>query len=348
MEFYLADNPPLAFAPEYLSLFMDRGRAFNIRKLELTFHFIKNCLCLSCPAQVIAPIHEGGQIPCIFLESCPYLGNEGGLAADLRKNLDAPLVYLEEAAPFYPHGARNLWHWTTESLPKLLALEDSGYTGPYIVPHTCKVVEESLAMHGIAKNRLYYNDVSYRVERLLLPPRLSGFTLADNMLLSGFLRERILAASGELPGTKRCYVRRVGARRIVNEEDLYPLLAEFDFEIMTPEELPLKEQYRYMSNAGCSLMAHGANSTLILAQPAQSAAVECFSNRYVSYNNLHAVRLLKLRYHALVEDLDASCAPNPAQSTDEYFAAGPKADIIVDPLHLRILLENALGGRWRR
>ena len=79
-------------------------------------------------------------------------------------------------------------------------------------------------MHGIAKNRLYYNVVSYRVERLLLPPRLSGFTLADNMLLSGFLRERILAASGELPGTKRCYVRRAGARRIVNEADLYPLL----------------------------------------------------------------------------------------------------------------------------
>ena len=348
MEFYFADSAPLAFAPEYLSLFKDRGRAFNIRKLELTFHFIKNCLCISAPTQVIAPVHDGGQIPCIFLESCPYLANESGLAADLRKNLEAPLVHLDEAAPFYPPGARNLWHWTTESLPKLLALEDSGYTGPYIVPHNCKVVDESLAMHGIAAERIYYSNASYRVDRLLLPPRLSGFSLADNMLLSGFLRERILAAAGELSGAKRCYVRRVGVRRIANEEDILPLLEEFGFEIMTPEDLPLKEQYRYMSNAECSIMAHGANSTLTLAQPAQSTAIECFSNRYVSYNNLHAVRLLKLRYHALVEDLDASCAPNPAQSTDEYFAAGPKADIIVDPLHLRILLENALGGRWRR
>ena len=348
MEFYLTDNPPLAFASEYLSLFKDRGRAFTIRKLELAFHFIKNCLCISAPTQVIAPVHSDGQIPCIFLESCPYLANEGSLAEDLRKNLQTSLVHLDEAAPFYPPGARNLWHWTTESLPKLLALEDSGYSGPYIVPANCKVVDESLSMHGIAKERIYYNDASYLVDRLLLPPRLSGFSLADNMLLSGFLRERILAAAGELPGSKRCYVRRVGGRRIANEEDIYPLLKEFDFVIMTPEELPLKEQYRYMSNVGCSVMAHGANSTLVLAQPAQSAVIECFGNRYVSYNNLHAVRLLKLRYHALVEDLDTSCVPHPAQSTDEYFAAGLKADITVDPLHLRILLESALGGRWRR
>ncbi len=340
-----ADNPTLAFAPEYLHVFADRGRPFNLRKLGLTFHLIKDCAVLSAPSQVIVPVHDGEQVPCIFLESCPYLANEASLAVDLRKTLHKPLIRLAEAAPFYPQGARNLWHWTTESLPKLLALEDNGYTGPYIVPGGCGMVDESLAMHGIAQERIYYNDASYFVERLMLPPRLSGFTLAENLPLAAFLRERILADAGSLPGAKRCYVRRIGARRIVNEEDILPILDEFGFERMIPEELSLREQYQYMTNVECSVMAHGANSTLTLAQRPESVCIEMFSNRYVSYNNLHAVRLLNLRYHSLVEDLGIFCAPSPAQSTDDYFAAGLKANLTVDPLHLRILLETALGPR---
>lgn len=337
----------LAFASEYLSVFPGGGRAFQVRKLGLTFYMIKNCLAVSAPYQIIAPTHADGEIPCVFLESCPYFGNEVNLVADLTKFFnnpgERPLIRLDEAAPFYPPGARNLWHWTTESLPKLLALEDSGYSGPYIVPHNCKVVDESLAMHSIAKERLYYNNASYLVDSLMLPPRLSGFDLAENMLLTSFLRERILAAAGEEAGGRRAYVRRVGARRIANEEEILPLLDEFGFERLTPEELPLKEQYRFMSNVECSVMAHGANSTLTLAQRPGSTCIECFGNRYISYNNLHAARLLGLRYHALVEDLDMTCAPVPVQSTDDYLEGGSKADLTVDPLYLRILLESALG-----
>lgn len=342
----------LAFASEYLSVFPGGGRPFEVRKLGLTFYMLKNCLAVSAPNQILAPAHADGEIPCIFLESCPYFGNEVNLVADLTRFFSEagqrPLVRLEEAAPFYPPGSRNLWHWSTESLPKLLALEDSGYTGPYIVPHNCKMVDESLAMHGIAKERLYYNNASYLVDSLMLPPRLSGFDLPGNLPLAAFLRERILGAAGREAGTRRAYVRRVGARRIANEEELLPVLDEYGFARLTPEELPLKEQYRFMSNVECSVMAHGANSTLTLAQRPGSTCIECFGNRYISYNNLHAVRLLGLRYHALVEDLDPTCAPVPARSTDEYLEGGRRADLNVDPVHLRILLESALGGTGNR
>lgn len=343
MELHFSDKPVLAFAPEYLSVFNERGRAFNLRKLGLLFHMLQDCVCISSPSQIIAPVHDDGRLACIFLESCPYLANESALGNDLRKNTSPPqpLVEVDEAAPFYPPGARNLWHWTTESLPKLLALESSGYTGAYIVPQKCKLVDESLAMHGIDQSRILYNDASYYIRRLVLPPRLPGFALAENQPLSAFLRENILSAvGGALPGEKRCYVRRIGTRRIANEQDILPILFSFGFETMIPEELPLVEQYRYMTNVECSIMPHGANSTLTLLQPRASAAIELFSNRYISYNNLHAVRLLRLRYHALVEDLDNACIPNPPQPTDEYFAGALKADITVDPLHLRVLLES--------
>ncbi len=331
------------FANEYCALHPERARPFALKHLNLTFHVISDCLCLGSSQQAFLPAH-GGALPYILKDSCPYLANEHGLPGIAAGALPGGVVELDEAAPFFPPGAQNLWHWVAESLPKLLALEQTGYNGPYILPQDSRVAEETLDLIGIAPERRLRAGGVYRVRRLLVPPRLSGFTLADNMPLTAFLRQSLLDAVGGLPGGKRCYVRRVGTRVIANEEDLLPVLADFGFETMVPEELSLKEQLRYMTNADCSLMPHGANATLTLLQKPGSVFIELFGNRYVSYNNMHAVRLLGLRYHAAVEDLDLSSCRDPLMPVGAYLEEGARADIIVDPLHVRILLETALAG----
>ncbi len=336
----------LLFAREYRALHPDRGRPFNLRHLNLTFHILSDCLCLGPHWQTLLPV-QGDALPFIFKESCPYLANERHLpdiAAKALGKADGPLVTLDEAAPFFPPGSDNLWHWMTESLPKLLALEQAGFDGCYLVPAGSRVAEESLALLGIDPARLVSAEGIYRVRRLFVPPRLTGFELADNMPLAGLLRGRLLDAAGSLSGGKRCYVRRVNSRCLVNEEDLLPVLDDFGFERMTPEDLSLAAQLRYMTNADASLMAHGANCALTLLQKPGSVFVELFGNRYVSYNNLHAVRLLGLRYHALVEDLDLSSCRDPLTPVGAYLEEGLRADITVDPLHVRILLESALRG----
>ncbi len=334
------------FAAEYLRAFPARGEVFRAADLGLEFYALNDCLCLGKASQVIAPIH-GRTLPFVFKEAGPYLSSEtplpGQAAAALAGN--GELLEIDEAAPFFPPGASNFWHWTTESLPKLLALESLGYTGPYIVPRNSPVVHESLDLHGIAAERRLPGGPRYRVRRLVLPPRLSGFLLPENLPLTAFLRDQILSRVGTLPGSKRCYIRRIGRRRILNEPQMLELLDEFGFETMVPEDLTLAEQWRYMTNCACSLMPHGANNTLTLTQPPGSAFIEFFSNRYINYSSLYSIRLLRLRYLPLVEELDLSWYPDKTTSVYDHLAGGIPADITVHLIHLRLHLETILGAQ---
>jgi hypothetical protein len=275
-------------AAEYLRQSRHRGQATPIPHLGLTVYRIRDCLCLGSHSQAILPLEAEGDLPFIFMESCPYPANEPQLAGIVEHRLGAleNLRELDEAVPLFPPGADNLWHWTTESLPTLLAMESIGYSGPYLVPQGSAVPEQCFSLFGISPRRLLPGAAAYRVKNILLPQRTSGFSLPDNMPLTRFLRAKMLEAAGTLPGAKRCYIRRTGRRRILNEEEVLAVLRDFDFEIMTPEDLSLAGQWQYMSNVECSLMAHGANSTLTLLQKPRSGCVELFSNRYVSYNNM--------------------------------------------------------------
>jgi capsular polysaccharide biosynthesis protein len=335
-------NCTLLFAPEYLRRFPDRGRPFHLPKLNLTFHGIRDCLCVGSVSQVLLPVHRDNQLPCIFKESCPYLSTEYALPGIAASCLDAPVVAVDEAAPLFQTGAGNFWHWTMENLPKLLALQSMGYDGSYILPYAEPVIARSLDMFGIAPERLLPTGVLYRVERLILPPRLSGFEMVENVPLVKFLRQSILDVTGTEQGNRRVYIRRIGQRKLVNEQEILPVLQDFGFETVTPEDLDHKKQFRFMTAVDCSVMVHGANSTLALFQKPRSIWVEMFNNRYVTYSNLHTVRAMKLRYHALVEDLELDTSPDTTTTVYAHLKAGMKSDVTIDPMYLRITLENAL------
>ncbi|MDR2695013.1 MAG: glycosyltransferase family 61 protein [Deltaproteobacteria bacterium] len=332
----------LLSAPEYLRHFPARGRPFHLPELGLTFHGIRDCLCLGTASQALLPIQTDDQLPFIFQESCPYRATEFALPGIAASCLDAPVVAVDEAAPLFQTGSFNFWHWTMENLPKLLALEHLGYDGSYILPYSEPVIARSLDMFGIAPERLLPSGPAYRVARLILPPRISGFDLVENLPLVKFLRQSILDVTGTEQGNRRVYIRRIGQRKLANEQGILPVLRDFGFETVTPEDLDHQEQFRFMTAVDCSVMVHGANSTLALFQKPRSIWVEMFNNRYVTYSNLHTVRAMKLRYHALVEDLELDASPDTTTTVYAHLKAGMKADVTIDPMYLRITLENAL------
>lgn len=338
---------PLIPAKDYLARFRNRGRPVHLKHLGLSFYGISNCLCLGAEVQAVGPVETDGRLSCLFTDACPYPANEQHLAPIASGSLAQQhmVTDVEEAVPLFPPGAPNLWHFTTESLPKVLALESIGYAGSYIVPARTggpddDVIAESLEICGIAPKRLLKSGPLYHVRRLMLPQRLKGFDLAENQVLTDFLRSNLINAVGEQEGGRRLYVRRVGRRRILNEDELLAALADFDFETMTPEELSLADEWRAMTNVECSLMAHGANTALVLLQKPASGFIELFSNRYVSYTNLHAVRLLRLRYHALVQELEFADFFDVTEPVNNFVREGFTADILADVPHARILLEN--------
>ena len=319
-----------------------RGRPLHLKHLGLTFYGLTDCLCFGDTAEVVLP-SQGEVLRYLFRESCHYSASEYNLDGILRKSLDKnqELIEIDEAAPLFTPGMDNLWHWMAEGLPKLIALESIGFSGKYIVADN-PMIRQFMELLGIDPARLLPGRGAYRVKRLMLPQRLSGFDLVEYIPLMELTREVLLRAVGCLDGEKRLYVQRVGRRKPINESEVLTLLDEYGFSVMVPEKFTVKEQLRHMTNVTVSVMAHGANAALSLMQPPRSAMVEFYSNRYVSYNNLHSVRLLRLRYHPLVEDLDVSSAPTKDMALSDFLWSGFTMDMLVDIRQLRITLESIL------
>lgn len=335
-------------AAEYLRHFPRRGKTVHLPHLAYEIYGISDCLCLGEKSQAVAPLHNDS-LSLAFRDAVPFPANDVRLPEIIRAALDSSPAQrdLDEAVPMFPPGSGNFWHFTLECLTKILALESIGYGGPYIVPVSALsgdgFIAQSLALFDIGKERLLPSGPAYRIRRLLLPQRLNGFDLAENMALAGFLRDKLLEAVGTEAGSRRMYIRRVGRRKIRNEDALQKILAEYDFESMVPEELDVAAQWRSMTNVECSVMAHGANTTLTLLQKPRSGFVEFFSNNYISYTNMHATRLLRLRYVPLVEEMEISSYPNDRTPLEDFLAQGYFADISINPLQVRVLLESLLS-----
>jgi|GEM_PF-2176137 len=333
-------------AAEYLRHFPRRGRTIRLPHLGYEVYGISDCLCLGEKTQAVAPLHNDS-LPLAFSDAVPYLANEVRLPETIGEALAHGPEFqdIDEAVPLYPPGVRNFWHFTFEALSKLLALESIGYSGPYIVPAAALAdqssdILQSLALFGVSQNRLLPSGPAYRIRRLMLPQRINGFNLADNMKFTGFLRDKLLEAVGSEPGSRSVYIRRIGRRKIVNEDELLVVLRDYNFETVTPEELSVAEQWRAMTNVSCSVMAHGANTAVTLLQKPCSGFMEFFSNSYVNYTGMHAVRLLRLRYMPLVEEMELSSYPGDRTALEDFLARGIDADIHVSPLQVRIFLES--------
>ena len=184
---FTQDDCQTIAAAEYLRHFPKRGKAIRLPQLGYEIYGIRDCLCLGKTTQAIAPMHNNA-LPLAFSDAVPYLANEVRLPATIDEALAAgpELQDIDEAVPLYPPGVRNFWHFTFEALSKVLALESIGYTGPYIVPASAVAdqdsdIRQSLALFGIGPNRLLPSGPVYRIQRLMLPGRLNGFNLANNM-----------------------------------------------------------------------------------------------------------------------------------------------------------------------
>lgn len=204
------------------------------------------------------------------------------------------------------HGYRsyNFWHWTMESLVKLMAAEMAGFTGKIIVPPSLpqnRFVAESLEMLGIDWGRILpYDGKPWWVETLFVPRPIEGYSnLRFYPELFYRLRRRLLA-SVEVEGPPlRIYISRSQAkegRRIVNEEELVKTLEKFGFHRLIMEDLPLREQIGLAARAECLLGPHGAGMTHSFFMPSDSLVLEFFPRNYVNPCILPVVDILKHRY----------------------------------------------------
>jgi hypothetical protein len=290
----------------YLSFNKKRGILFTNKRLNLKFHMVKNCLSLGKYGQLILPIENNENRQIVFEESFAYNHDNNGRWSQLYHNFkEEPngFIEIEEAVPLYHVWSNNFYHWILECLPKVLALEEQGYTGKYIV-FDAKFIVESLKLFGIDENRICYSDKNYIVKNLIVPQMYSGYDLVKNTVLVEYLRNKLLDVVGISQENNRVYIKRVTGRIVLNEDNVVDILKKYDFNVIIPEHYSIRDQFRMMTNVDFSVTAHGANSTLILTQKAKSFFMEFFSSAYVMYHCAGIIKTLNIDYIPLVESRD--------------------------------------------
>jgi capsular polysaccharide biosynthesis protein len=176
-----------------------------------------------------------------------------------------------------PEAADNFHHWMIDLLPRLGLVRRAGYRladfTHVIVNHSSRGYQLATLAHlGIAPEKLIAADPSLfvRAESLVVPSlKLNDQTLPAEDAV--FLRTAFLGANGAaVQPHRRVYLSRGDAafRRLRNEAELLPLLRARGFEIVSPGELPSREQARLFAEAAVIAGPAGAAfANLVFATP---------------------------------------------------------------------------------
>jgi len=127
---------------------------------------------------------------------------------------------------------------------------------------------------------------------------------------------------------KRLYISRSKAskRRVLNENQLMPLLQQHQFVVVHAEELSYRQQVTLFAHAACVVAPHGAGLTNIL-----------FS-RNCPVLELHPAELVKPHYFLAAKSLGLPYAYVTGPASDD------KMNFTIDPIAFEARLLEVLGG----
>jgi hypothetical protein len=201
--------------------------------------------------------------------------------------------------PLYGDWSSNFWHWCYEVLPVVLAAQEGGFSGSYLIPDLPFAVE-SLKLLGVRPDRIRCADGGdYLLECMYLLGKRRGYdpTILPDLakIAAAFRREFADVSHG-----RRIYISRNGTpesqRKITNETELLDLLGRFGFVTLHLEQLSLAEQLAATCNATAVIGPHGAGMTHCSFLPEGSLVLELFAPTYVNPCVLPACQLQKHRY----------------------------------------------------
>jgi capsular polysaccharide biosynthesis protein len=237
--------------------------------------------------------------------------------AFLVKNALRRTVHVDEAAWIVDDWSGNYFHWVTESLARLVSIENLPST--LLIPRHYRhhpYVEFTLrGFPEIQRVGWVGLKVRARVGRLHCPPRLDGWPAPKLREVS----RRIASLTGN-EGLKRLYIMRENAsrRRLTNHREVGQLLRKYHFEALHIDPARPQEQISALKSAECLVAVHGAALTNLMFMPPGANVIELRSS-----GNFDCFRPIAkafgLRYHA------QSCVHSPApQDATNY------ADLTVD------------------
>ena len=231
------------------------------------------------------------------------------------------------------------FHWMTDALPRLEILRN---TSPvpweeidhFVISEGIPAIRESLSLLGIRDERLVVaGSESHFLCDWLLVPSLPGAPGNVPPWAVSFLKSHLLKAAPRTR-TKRIYLSRAKAsgRRVINEEEIWPLLSDRGFVNVMLEDLSLADQITLFSEAEAVVGPHGAGFTNLIWCAPDTKVLEFFSPLYVNLCYWAISSLTRADYFYLLGSADG-------QVDDVNDARFFLENVCVDPVALERTLE---------
>lgn len=264
----------------------------------------------------------------VFAPSLPYSQAEAEFSAvyGLRQWVGNPVVRLEgEVGLVYDYwSVNNYYHWLVDVLPRLLLLREvapgCALLMPSPLPYYMALTAKAL---GFSTFHLVPKLTFARGVNLLMPGHTAPVGRQDRTLIRA-VREELIQALGPKPvatGGRRIYVSRSRQknRRLLNEEQLLPLLAHHGFEVVYFEDLSLEQQIHLMQHTEVLMGVHGANMTNMLFLPEEATVLELMSTSGANLCYFNLAANLGLAYHVV-----------PCSAIDGSADVSNNDDVVVD------------------
>jgi capsular polysaccharide biosynthesis protein len=180
------------------------------------------------------------------------------------------------------------FHWLTDALTRLIALEAEVEQFPVLIPDAYKFypyILESLDLLGY-EYVLYSPLERVLVKELILPSHTASPGNYNSQFLNQ-LRQRFIGIVRGEPSRKIFISRSKATQRfITNEDELFALVLSFGFEVHIFEEYTLNRQVALMREATCLMGLHGAGLTNMLFMPPKGKVLE-IRNKGDQHNNCY-------------------------------------------------------------
>ena len=239
-----------------------------------------------------------------------------------RRRIDVDALWITD------YWSTGYFHWLADALTRLFVVRDRARDLLLVLPQkfqALEFVESSLKAFGVTNVEFIGPDEFIEFRSLLLPSHTapSGHYNAD--AIRG-VRSVLLSAYGDETGDgERLYISRgqAGKRRVINEQEIEPILKRFGFETVRTEELSFAEQVRTCSRARYVVSNHGAGLTNTLFMRQGGSVLE-LRHQSDNINNC---------FFTLASALDLNyfyqtCSPGDASVNPH------EADVRVDPTEL--------------
>ena len=178
--------------------------------------------------------------------------------------------------------AKSYYHWFTECLPRLYLVDSLPPISILLQDGLQDWQLESLALLGIANERLVQLPKGcYEVDQLYFPSFPAYATFTNDWTFAcaarplAWMREEF-CGKRQVNKDKRVYISREGVahRRVINEEPLMRALEREGFLIVDTSRLSIAEKISVFGDAALIVGAHGAGLTHSLFAPSGATLVE--------------------------------------------------------------------------